>query len=150
MKNKKNLELPGKNNFSRRSFITKTTLAAVGTIGTVNALTSCKSSMPKRKEEKLPALPDMAPEGKLLKAGLIGCGGRGTGAALNWLDAGPNLEIVALGDVFKERIDKCRSELKGTTLLIMTLKRCSEFTESISPNWFLSAPPIIQLVIVLI
>ncbi len=48
----------------------------------------------------------------MLKAGLIGCGGRGTGAAINFLDAGPNLQITALGDVFQDKIDNCRTKLK--------------------------------------
>jgi predicted dehydrogenase len=53
-----------------------------------------------------------APDGELLKAGVIGCGGRGTGAAINYLDAGPNLQIVAAGDVFQDRLDKFRADLK--------------------------------------
>ena len=44
---------------------------------------------------------DQAPDGPVLKAGVIGCGGRGTGAAINFLSAGPNLQIVALGDTFQ-------------------------------------------------
>jgi predicted dehydrogenase len=48
----------------------------------------------------------------VLKAGLIGCGGRGTGAAANFLDAGPNLQITALGDIFQDKIDNCREQLK--------------------------------------
>src|SRR5664280_1125851 len=44
-------------------------------------------------------------------AGVIGCGGRGTGAAINFLSAGPNLKIVALGDTFQDRIDSCRAEI---------------------------------------
>jgi myo-inositol 2-dehydrogenase / D-chiro-inositol 1-dehydrogenase len=53
-----------------------------------------------------------APDGPLLKAGLIGCGGRGTGAAANFLDAGPNLQIVALADVFPDRVQEARALLK--------------------------------------
>ena len=37
---------------------------------------------------------------------------RRTGAAINFLDAGPNLEIVALGDVFEDRLNGCRDRLK--------------------------------------
>jgi len=37
-----------------------------------------------------------------LKIGLVGCGGRGTGAAGNALDADPNLVITAIGDAFPE------------------------------------------------
>jgi predicted dehydrogenase len=112
MKNLKKQPLTGKNELSRRSFITKTTLASIGALGAANMISSCYDSGIRRIKEKLPVLLDQAPNGKLLKAGLIGCGGRGTGAAINFLDAGTNLEIVALGDVFQDRIDKCRSELK--------------------------------------
>jgi predicted dehydrogenase len=53
-----------------------------------------------------------APDGRLLRAGLIGCGGRGRGAAQNFLDAGPNLQIVALADVFPDRVADARRILK--------------------------------------
>jgi myo-inositol 2-dehydrogenase / D-chiro-inositol 1-dehydrogenase len=100
------------NDQSRRRFIANSTMAAIGTFGAAKLLTSCKSENSGRKELKLPALLNEAPDGKVLKAGLIGCGGRGTGAAINFLEAGPNLQITALGDVFQDRLDKCRQELK--------------------------------------
>ena len=53
-----------------------------------------------------------APEGRRLKAGLIGCGGRGRGAMINFLDSGPNLEISALADVFPDRLAAARTQLK--------------------------------------
>jgi len=56
--------------------------------------------------------PKTAPDGPVIKAGLIGCGGRGTGAAGNFLEAGPNLELVAMADVFQDRVDSCRAKLK--------------------------------------
>ena len=40
-----------------------------------------------------------------LKVGLIGCGGRGTGAANNALNADPNLKIIALGDMFPDKLE---------------------------------------------
>jgi len=46
-----------------------------------------------------------------IKVGLIGCGGRGSGAADNVLHAAPNVKIVAIGDVFKFRVDSCRKGL---------------------------------------
>jgi predicted dehydrogenase len=52
-----------------------------------------------------------APDGRPLNAGLIGCGGRGRGAAVNFLDAGPNLRITALADVFSDRVETARSLL---------------------------------------
>jgi myo-inositol 2-dehydrogenase / D-chiro-inositol 1-dehydrogenase len=124
MENNNNQKFPDNNDFSRRRFITKTTIAAIGTIGAVKGLSSCTSTGQQKREEKLIPLMDMAPEGKLLRAGLIGCGGRGTGAAINFLDAGKNLEIVALGDVFQERIDKCRSELKNKKNIEVANDKC--------------------------
>lgn len=39
-----------------------------------------------------------------LKVGLIGCGGRGTGAAAQALQADPNVELHAMADVFEDRL----------------------------------------------
>ncbi len=56
---------------------------------------------------------DTVPEGPVLKAGVIGCGGRGSGAAVNFLDAGGStVTIVALADVFQDRLDSLRGKLK--------------------------------------
>lgn len=98
-----------KNGINRRNFISTT---ALGTIGTMGIITSCSNASEKKTEIQLPELLDRAPDGPVLKAGLIGCGGRGTGAAINFLDAGPNLQITALADVFQDKIDNCRAELK--------------------------------------
>jgi len=57
--------------------------------------------------------PSQAPDGPLLKAGLIGCGGRGSGAVFDFLAAGPNLTISALADVFVDRVDPLREQLKN-------------------------------------
>lgn len=46
-----------------------------------------------------------------LKIGVIGCGGRGTGAAINALEAGSDTEIFALADAFRERLDASRGHL---------------------------------------
>ncbi len=40
-----------------------------------------------------------------MRIALIGCGSRGTGAAQNCLDSAPDVEIVALGDIFQDKID---------------------------------------------
>ncbi len=48
-----------------------------------------------------------------LRVGLIGCGGRGTGAAANCLDAAPGLKLVALGDLFADRVSRARGQLAG-------------------------------------
>ena len=41
---------------------------------------------------------------EMLRIGLIGCGGRGTGAAVNALRADPNVKLVAMADVFPDML----------------------------------------------
>jgi len=48
--------------------------------------------------------------GPILKIGLIGCGGRGSGAALQALTADPNVVLTAMGDAFD---DQLQGSLKG-------------------------------------
>ena len=118
-----NNEKPVNEGIDRRSFIAKTTLAAIGTAGVSNLLSSC-SGEPGKEEVKLPEFLTKAPDGQVLKAGLIGCGGRGTGAAINYLDAGPNLQITALGDVFRDRLDQCREQLKKEKNVEIADEKC--------------------------
>ena len=46
------------------------------------------------------------PGSDILKVGLIGCGGRGTGAAGNALNADPNAKLVAMADAFEDRLEE--------------------------------------------
>ena len=46
-----------------------------------------------------------------LKVGLIGCGGRGTGAALQALEADPDVILTAMGDVFEDRLNEAYQAL---------------------------------------
>jgi predicted dehydrogenase len=78
----------------------------------MNALSSCKKAK-SNYELGLPAFLDRAPDGKKLRAGLVGCGNRGTGAAIDFMAAGPNLELVALADVFMDKVDDCHKKLKA-------------------------------------
>lgn len=48
-----------------------------------------------------------------LRVGVIGCGGRGTGAALNALEADPATRVVALADLFRDRVDQSLANLKA-------------------------------------
>ena len=48
-----------------------------------------------------------------IRVGLVGCGGRGTGAALNALQADANAKLVAVGDAFADRAKQCLSTLQG-------------------------------------
>ena len=47
-----------------------------------------------------------------LRVGLIGCGGRGTGAAIDCVSSSPNIVITAMGDLFKDRVDSSLVKLK--------------------------------------
>ena len=46
-----------------------------------------------------------------LKVAVVGCGGRGTGAANQALNADPGVKIVALADLFRDRLDQCYNSL---------------------------------------
>ncbi len=50
----------------------------------------------------------------VVRVGVIGCGGRGTGAAFNALEAHPSTRIVALADLFPDRLAQSRSWLTGS------------------------------------
>jgi myo-inositol 2-dehydrogenase/D-chiro-inositol 1-dehydrogenase len=49
---------------------------------------------------------------KAIKVGLVGCGGRGTGAASQALHADDYAELVAVADIDQSHIDKCLDTLK--------------------------------------
>ena len=93
----------------------------IGTTSSAGLLTSCSGGEKSKngnvalKEPGsyyIPELSDKAADGKELKAGVIGCGGRGSGATFNFLNAANGVTIVALGDVFQERVDSLAEKLK--------------------------------------
>ncbi len=47
----------------------------------------------------------------VIRVGLVGCGGRGTGAATNALNVEPRARIVAMGDLFMDRVENSRQNL---------------------------------------
>ena len=47
-----------------------------------------------------------------IKVALIGCGGRGTGAAAQALNADPDVRLVAIADAFMDRAEECLNNLK--------------------------------------
>jgi len=101
---------------TRREFIDYGALA--GTL-----LLGC-SSKKKYAATSFPPLLDQAPDGPELKAGLIGCGGRGTGAVMNFLDAGPNLTITALADLFPDRLEYTRNKIQNQTGIKVPQEQC--------------------------
>ncbi|WP_232103412.1 Gfo/Idh/MocA family protein [Gimesia algae] len=86
-------------NQSRRKFM-KQSLATLATTGLVvnPALTSGA----------------FAASTELIKVGLVGCGGRGTGAAAQTLRADSNVELVAMADAFGDHLEQSYQNLKKT------------------------------------
>lgn len=102
-----------KNKMNRRDFLQRSTILGVGGIVGVSALASaCKGPkyVPLRNPEDyyVPELPDKAIQGKEIKVGVIGCGGRGSGAIKNLFDAADGIRLTALGDVFPDKIENFR------------------------------------------
>jgi len=59
-------------------------------------------------------VPPVYPAGTdLIRVGVIGCGGRGTGAAEDVVNAAPNVKLVALGDTFRDHLEESLAELKA-------------------------------------
>ena len=93
--------------------------AAIGAAGALFTACSTKDSasgaytpLHAENEIYIPELPDKAVDGKPLRAALVGCGSRGTGAAFNFIDAGDGLSVVALADLFPDKVERCRNWLK--------------------------------------
>lgn len=95
---------------SRRAFLGSLAAAAVSACGSGSR--KPPAAAPALPGQRVARVTPKAPDGPLLKAGLVGCGGRGRGAAVNFLDAGPNLQVVALADVFPDRVAEAKRLLK--------------------------------------
>lgn len=50
-----------------------------------------------------------------IRVGVVGCGNRGTGAAMNCVLSSPGVEIVALGDLFQDKLDAALQTLRDTS-----------------------------------
>jgi predicted dehydrogenase len=80
--------MPNDHQLSRRDFLNTSTTAAVAAPFLLSSLSE-----------------SYAQEAATLRIGLIGCGGRGTGAAANALSADRNVKLVAMADAFEDRLD---------------------------------------------
>ena len=113
-----------KEKISRRQFISRSALigtagAVGGVAGTGSLLTSCNSAEKSKYTPLLsdipviiPELGDKAIDGKPVRVGIIGCGSRGSGAVDNFLEAGDGLTIVAMADMFPDRLEFLRKHLR--------------------------------------
>jgi len=89
MKEKSRQETP---DLSRRDFIKTSAAAGVATLASgTNRIFAAGSDK--------------------VRIGLIGCGGRGTYDTTNCLNSAENVELVAMGDLFQDRLDICRQRL---------------------------------------
>ncbi|MCG3125876.1 MAG: Inositol 2-dehydrogenase/D-chiro-inositol 3-dehydrogenase [Phycisphaerae bacterium] len=93
---------------SRRSFVTSTAGIIAGSLGAAG-LTGCAADGggPQMRATLTPHIRGS----DRLRVGLVGCGGRGTGAAVDAVQAAPGVEVVALADVFADRVSECRAKL---------------------------------------
>ncbi len=104
---------------NRRKFFSTTAITgaalSLGLAPLASSLTGCSDNKktPKINPAELGmfSFSDKAPDGRPLKAALIGCGGRGAGAAMQFLMAGPNLSVIALADILPDRLEECRKLL---------------------------------------
>ena len=122
MKSEKLCETLGESTLARRNFLKKSLAAGAA------------SAIPFPFVNARYGLADPEP----IRVGLVGCGGRGTGAALNVLQAktdvvyppprkgyhtenavpgakaaAENVEVVALADLFRDRLEVCRAQLRS-------------------------------------
>ncbi len=82
---------------SRREFLKTSSALAVGAIAAPAILTNQTRA---------------AENSGTLRIGLIGCGGRGTGAAKQAMSADKNVALVAMGDVFEDNLQTSLKSLK--------------------------------------
>jgi myo-inositol 2-dehydrogenase / D-chiro-inositol 1-dehydrogenase len=84
---------------SRRTFLKHSTAAAVGGAVATQLLISRSAH---------------AAGNDTLKIGLIGCGGRGTGAVGNAFSADSNIKLTAVADAFSDRLQNSLTQLRKT------------------------------------
>ncbi len=118
-----------KGGMPRREFLKVSVLGIAAAAAAPSILASCAGGeggarkggtgpLKKPGEYYIPALPDKAPDGKPLKAGLIGCGGRGGGAVNNFLDSADNVTIHAICDIFPDQVELCRAKLAERGVIV--------------------------------
>jgi predicted dehydrogenase len=75
----------------------------------------------------LPAILKGAPAANTIKVGLVGCGGRGTGAAAQALQADDYAELTAVADIYQERIDDCLARLTKRQAAKVKVEKSKQF-----------------------
>lgn len=90
----------------------------------------------------------------VIKIALIGCGGRGTGAALQALQSKQNVKLVAMADAFRDRLDICYKNITsedlsdaGTKGSVKTMVDVPEDRKFVGFDAYLKAIPLADVVI---
>jgi len=78
----------------------------------------------------------------VIKVGVIGCGGRGTGAAIDCLKADPGVEIVALGDLVPDRVESSLARLTKEYATRVKVPAANRFTGFDNYKGVLSVPDV--------
>ena len=101
------------NKMGRREFLSYSAILGAASVAGLASCSKKEKVTPLRAPGSyyVPELPDKAIDGKELKVGLVGCGGRGSGAVQNLLDAADGIKVVALGDVFADRVASVKAKL---------------------------------------
>ncbi len=59
---------------------------------------------------------------EMLKAGLVGCGGRGTQAVVDMMTGTENIQLVSMGDVFEDHLEGALAKLRGNEKIADRIK----------------------------
>lgn len=84
---------------TRREFVLKSSAAIAAALGSTSSTQAATSGVHTGGSD-------------VLRVGLVGCGGRGTGAVRDALTADSHAELVAVGDTFRDRAELCLGDLR--------------------------------------
>ena len=122
-----------KSNRSRRDFVKQGTMLAGGLM-----------AMPLMSEARYFNSVDGT-----IRVGVIGCGGRGTGAAMQALSTKQNVKLVAMADAFRDRLDKSFQALtSGDEGDVKDRIAVTEETKFIGFDGYKSVIPLCDVVII--
>jgi len=107
-----NNDTPLRQPLTRRDFLkTSTAAASAAAIGTLELSRSA-----------------YAAGSDIIKVGMIGCGGRNSGAAAQALTADPGARLVAMCDIFRDRVENKLGEIKAAKGAQVTVDDAHKFT----------------------
>jgi myo-inositol 2-dehydrogenase / D-chiro-inositol 1-dehydrogenase len=108
---------PSNSGKTRREFLKTSAIVGGSALAVPSVLTGCATRKPTAEVAAAAvaaAAPAAAQSTQTLKVGLIGCGGRGSGAASQALHADPNVALTAMGDAFEDQLQKSLQSLQSS------------------------------------